>query len=257
MFSVSQTLSHLPLCGWTLNPILNISIWLSQYCRAAQTKILQVFLMPLAHTASSCLLANRSKGIQFEYLPGLDTMAYLSCYCHERQCLLISAFILRLSQIVCVEKSCFVLKLLSSVVWICVCMLSSRKTLLPLPPSLLLPLSAVKISLPMPECHMWSTLMRCIFNPTDLHFQNFPLPVLPRNGAQIERESVVWVVPCVWAFVLIFLSVFIQVSLSFSIWKIEAVALDRWYLRFTNSHFLDEIVKKKKKTGGADKAKAE
>lgn len=122
-----------------------------------------------------------------------------------------------------------------------------RKTLLPLPPSLLLPLSAVKISLPMPECHMWSTLMRCIFNPTDLHFQNFPLPVLPRNGAQIERVCSLGCPLCLGVCFDFFVCLYSGLSLCFSIWKIEAVALDCWYLRFTNSHFLDEFVKKKKK----------
>lgn len=122
----------------------------------------------------------------------------------------------------------------------------SSKTNLPLRPYLLLPLSSVKISLLMPKCHMWSTLMRCIFNPTDLHFQNFPLPVLPRNGAQIENvQSGLSLVSgrLFWFFVCLYSGFFYL----FSIRKIEAVALCYWYPRFTNSYFLDEFVKKKRK----------
>uniref|UniRef100_A0A4W5KYN5 Nuclear factor of activated T cells 1 n=1 Tax=Hucho hucho TaxID=62062 RepID=A0A4W5KYN5_9TELE len=59
-------------------------------------------------------------------------------------------------------------------------------------PGLLPPSSspAVKISPILPECHMWCTLMCCIFNPADLHLQKFPLPVQNRNGSQMRY------VPC-------------------------------------------------------------
>lgn len=46
---------------------------------------------------------------------------------------------------------------------------------------------AVKISSILPECHMWCTLMHCIFNPADLHLQKFPLPVQQRNGSQMQH----------------------------------------------------------------------
>lgn len=48
------------------------------------------------------------------------------------------------------------------------------------------PSPSVKISSILPECHMWCTLMRCIFNPADLHLQKFPLPVQQRNGSQMQ-----------------------------------------------------------------------
>lgn len=47
----------------------------------------------------------------------------------------------------------------------------------------------VRISSWLPECHMWCTLMRRIFNPADLHLQKFPLPVRSRNGSQTQPRS--------------------------------------------------------------------
>ena len=58
---------------------------------------------------------------------------------------------------------------------------------------------AVKISSILPECHMWCTLMRCIFNPADLHLQKFPLPVQQRNGSQMQHVLCVCVCVCVCA----------------------------------------------------------
>lgn len=127
-----------------------------------------------------------------------------------------------------------------------------RKPLWPLPPCFplsLIPFPAVKICFPLPESHMWRTLMCCIFNPTDLHFQKFPLPAQAWNEAQTQNVAVS-TVPSAWAFVLIFF--FFSISLpfisanlfspSFSIQKIAVVAPGCWYLRFTNSNFLDELV---------------
>lgn len=97
-----------------------------------------------------------------------------------------------------------------------------RKPLRPPPscfPLSLIPFSAVKICFSLPESHMWSTLMCCIFNPTDLHFQKFPLPAHAWNEAQTQNMAVS-TVPSAWAFVLIFFSLclslpFIPASLFF------------------------------------------
>lgn len=143
-----------------------------------------------------------------------------------------------------------------------------RKPLRPLPPCSplsLIPFSVVKICFSLPASHMWSTLMCCIFNPTDLHFQKFPLPAQAWNEAQTQNVAVS-TVPSAWAFVLIFFSLRLSLSLShlflpiffppsFSIQKIAAVAPGCWYLRFTNSNFLDELVKKR--AGGTGKDSVE
>lgn len=77
-------------------------------------------------------------------------------------------------------------------VYVCPCVCVSLSLLLEKPqdcssPPSSSPPPAVKISSILPECHMWCTLMRCIFNPADLLLQKFPLPVQQRNGSQMQH----------------------------------------------------------------------
>lgn len=77
--------------------------------------------------------------------------------------------------------------------------------------------------------------MCCIFNPTDLHFQKFPLPAQAWNEAQTQNVAVS-TVPSAWAFVLIFFSLrlspiyFCQAFFFFSFFHTENSSGSPWLL---------------------------